>query len=243
MRTLSGAGESANTQGTDILGRQNSRTVEEINACKRAANSVRERLLQLYPWTFAKRTKDNPDQIEAITGWKYGYSLSVLPMAILAVYSNGEPIDFEVQSTSSNHFYCNSENVSVVYISESLNMSVWPGIFQDAFCYELAQEIILATTGNSEQIALLEQKKQALIVDAYKSGAIKFETRIPVKQELFNRAIGLVKGQKRDQQLDMRNNRYEDEISACKRAFDSARKTTPLDESREACIIFVNSLN
>lgn len=217
-RTLKTTGATATQQGIDNAGFFNDREVEAIAICKNSSSYVRDRVLQLYAWTFARKTA-TLETSTAISGWAYGYTLPSDCLTVLTALSNGEPVDFEVVG---GKLYSNGAGVEVRYTARISDMTQWPSSFANVFCYELAQEVISGTTANPEQIALLEQKKQTLVAEAYKIGAIKIETRIPVKQELFNRAIGLVKG-KKTEQPDFMDNRYEDEISACKRSFNSLR--------------------
>ena len=219
-RTLKGTSEQGNNAGADTSGQMNVRNREEIAACKRAAPSVRDRLLQLYPWTFARHTSELTQEAVNVSGWTNGYVLPSDCLQVLSVLHNDEPIDYEAIDT---RVYCNASGVTVRYTARVVSMDKLPGVFVDVYCYALAEEVISATTGNNEQIALLEQKKQALIVDAYKIGAIKTESRIPAKHELYNRAIGLVRGQKQGITPDMKMTRYEDEISTCRRSFDGVR--------------------
>lgn len=219
QRSIKTTGQTAIEQGIDNYGNPNDRTQTENAICKKSTPSIRDKLFQMYSWTFARKTA-NLENTTTISGWNYGYKLPSDCITILTVLSDGEPIDWEV---ANGCLYCNGANASARYTAQITDFNKWSSSFANVFCYELAQEIISATTANPEQVTLLEQKKQTLIADAYKIGAIRIETRIPVKQELFNRAIGLVKGQKNGEQPDFMNNRYEDEIAACKRAFNSIR--------------------
>ena len=218
VRTAKSTSEAATVHGTDYAGMKNPRNIEEIRVCRQSAGSVRDKLLQLYPWVFARKSAELTPA-GTISGWSNGYVLPSDCLDVLAVLCDGEPADFEAVN---DRVYCNGENASVRYTARVEDMGKWSSGFVDVFCYELAEEIISATTGSNEQVAILEQKKQALIADAYKTGTIKTETRIPVKQELYNRAIGLVKGLKTEK-AEVLDTRYEDEISACRRGYDSIR--------------------
>lgn len=218
QRTLSPSGNAAAEQGVDITGDVNYREREALAVCRRSLPAVRDRLLQLYPWVFARKNAELL-ATETISGWSNGYSLPSDCMNVLTVLAGNEPVDYEVVN---GYVYCNSAGASVRYTAKVEEVSTWPGVFVDAVCYELAEEIVSALTGNNESIAVLEQKKQAAIVEAYKVGTIKTETRIPAKYELFNRAIGLVKGLKTEQ-ADMLDTRYEDELSACRRSYENVR--------------------
>ncbi len=217
-RTLKSTSESATTQGIDYGGLKNPRNIEEIRVCRQSSGSVRDKLLQLYPWVFARKSAELTPT-GTISGWDNGYILPSDCLDVLTVLCDGEPADFEAVN---DRVYCNGANASARYTARVEDMAKWSSGFVDVFCYELAEEIISATTGSNEQVVVLEQKKQALIADAYKTGAIKTETRIPVKQELYNRAIGLVKGLKTEK-ADVLDTRYEDEISACRRGYNSIR--------------------
>ncbi len=218
VRSLKTTADTAVQQGVDNFGIPNDRTNAEIQACKRCSESVRDKLLQVYPWVFARKSADLT-VTGTISGWSNGYSLPDDCLHVLTVLADNEPVDFEVVNDC---VYCNGANAAIRYTARVTDMNAWSSGFVNVFCYELAEEIISATTGNNEGIAVLEQKKQALVVEAYKMGVIKTETRIPAKLELFNRAIGLVKGLKTEQP-DILDTRYEDEISACRRCYDSVR--------------------
>ena len=219
VRSLKSTSEAAAAQGIDYAGMKNPRNIEELNVCRQSTERVRDKLLQLYPWEFARRNATLSSDY-AITGWENGYKLPDDCLTVLTVLVDGEPVDYETSRGSL--IYCNGAGAILRYTGRVESESLWSPAFVDAFCYELAEEIISATTGSNESIALLEQKKQALIADAYKIGAIKTETRIPARQELYNRAIGLVKGLKTEQP-DILDNRYEDELSTCRRSHDSIR--------------------
>lgn len=219
VRTQKATSEAASAQGIDYSGMKNPRNIEELKVCRQSINSVRDKLLQMYPWEFARMNMTLSVMSAGMSGWSNGYVLPADCLTVLTVIIDGEPVDYEVIG---RNLYCNGAGASIRYTGRVEDMSVWSAGFTDAVCYELAEEIISATTGSNEGIAVLEQKKQALIVDAYKIGAIQTETRIPAKLELFNRAIGLVKGLKTEQP-DILDNRYEDELSACRRSYASVR--------------------
>lgn len=219
VRTLKTTSDVAVQQGVDNYGILNDRTNAEIQACKRCYESVRDRTLQMYPWAFARMNAMLFEVSASVNGWSNSYALPDNCLTVLTVIVDDEPVDYEVIGCN---LYCNGAGASIRYTGRVEDTSLWSPAFVDALCYELAEEIISATTGSNEGVAVLEQKKQALIADAYKMGAIKTETRIPAKLELFNRAIGLVKGLKTEQP-DILDNRYEDELSACRRCYASMR--------------------
>ena len=219
VRTQKSTSETAAVQGIDYSGMKNPRNIEEIRVCRQSGENVRDKLLQMYPWMFARKNMTLSVISTAISGWSNGYVLPADCMTVLTVIVGGEPVDYEV---AGGNLYCNGAEATIRYTGKVEDMSAWSYVFRDVYCYELAEEIISATTGNHEGVVVLEQKKQALIADAYKIGVIKTETRIPARIELYNRAIGLVKGLKTEQ-ADILDNRYEDELSACRRSYANVR--------------------
>ena len=152
---------------------------EEAVVCALHFERVRDRLLQIYPWVFARVHK------------KYSTSESrVLPsdcLTVLCVLKDGEPLEYD-----GNTIPLNTDEV--IYTQGVVNWGKWPPIFCDVFVYSLAIEICPAVTGKPEYTQLLEQKVQELIHRAHQIGAIKAETRLTLKEELYNRAIGLARG-------------------------------------------------
>lgn len=217
-RTLNPSGEQTNQQGYENVGNPNWRTESEHEICRLSSDSIRDKLLSLYAWTFAKRSI-TPQRTSTSSGWTYAYELPSDCLTVLTVLDSGEASDYEV---SDGKVYSNAENAEVRYTARISEMSDWAGAFRDAFCYGLAEEICASSFGASELITQLEQRLQQIITEAYKTGVIKTETRIPMKRELFNRAIGLVKGMKTEKP-DILDTRYQDEVSACYRSYETLR--------------------
>ena len=191
-RTVSGTSEAALSQGMDITGMQDVRYIKALKAAKGSYDMIRDKLAGLYPWLFLRKSTALT-AATTIAGWTNGYNKPADCLTVLTVLADGEAEDWEEAGT---RIYSNGENAVIRYTSKMENISAWPSLFCDVFVYGLAVEISASTTGATQLTALLEQKLAALIQDGYKIGAIKTEPRIPVTRELFNRAIGLVKGLK-----------------------------------------------
>ena len=196
---------------------------DEAVVCALHFERVRDRLQQMYPWVFARK--------------HYQYVSSVggkLPddcLTVLCVLQDGKPIEYDIR----NEILQPNNADEVIYTAKVPTISHWPPIFCDVFIYSLAIEICPAVTGKPEYTQLLEQKMQGLIHQAQQIGAIKGETRLTFGEELYNRAIGLVRGQRTvketsttatQQGLDTAgfvNDRMTAEYQACVRAADSVR--------------------
>ena len=232
QRTLKPESNAAYEQGTDNFGDLNSRRREEIAACERASESVRDRLFELYAWKFARRNAYLTVSSGSIAGWKYNYPLPEDCVKVLNLFSDDEPADYE---ECYGRIYCDANSPTVRYTARITDISEWPGIFRDVYVCNLAQEIILSSTHNLESVQLLEAKSQSLIRDAVRTGAIRGETELPPKEELFRRAISLAHGTRAvsptgnasiEQGIDITGdiNYYaREEILICKRSYEYHR--------------------
>ena len=220
-------------QGIDTAGFVNERMTAEYQACVRASDSVRDRLLGLYAWRFARKSMLMTSKTIVNNGWSFGYKLPNDCVRVLSVLTaGGELVDFEEVE---GFVCCKEENPRIRYTAKVTDITEWPGIFADVFCYSLAQEIVLATTGNAETIQLLEAKAQSLIQNAQRLGEIKADVKIPAGEELYNRAIALVRGQRTisptsqaasEQGVDIAGDvsyREREAISVCRRSMPELR--------------------
>ena len=197
---------------------------DEAVVCAMHFARVRDRLQQLYPWTFTRRSRT------------FGTFNREIPDDCLAVLclldSTGKPLDFNPLALNGD---IPSDAYEIIYTMKVEEVKKWPPIFCDVFVYSLAVEICPAITGTSEYVQLLETKAQDLINHAYHMGLIKAETRLTLSEELFNRAIGLVRGQRTVKETSETarhhgienagfvNDRMTAEYQACVRAADSVR--------------------
>ena len=232
QRSLTGTGNTAAEQGIDIAGAYNVRTNEEIKACSMAWESVRDRLLGLYPWTFARKNATLSTTTANISSWLLSYQKPDDCLKVLEVISNGEPVDYE---EAGENICVNATSPKVTYTAQILDVDKWAGAFVDVYCYSLAQEIILATTRDVEAVQVLEQKAQSLIREAVKTGAIRYDVKIPLSEEIYNRAISLVRGQRTlsptgnataEQGLDFTgdvNYREREAVAVCRRSLPELR--------------------
>ena len=233
IRTLSTASTAGVEQGIDNAGIPEWRVRAEIQACERAAASVRDRLLGQYAWRFARRVITLTETTGSTRGWTYGYTLPEDCLRLLAVVStDGEVVEYE---EIRGKVFTNCTSPTLRYTARDSTMNNWPGEFVDVYVYQLAEEIVLATTNDANTIQLLGQKSQQLIHEAERSGAIKAETRLLPKDEIFRRAIDLIHGQRTlsptgntsaEQGLDFTGYvtyREEQELRACRNAYETVR--------------------
>ena len=137
---------------------------DEAVVCALHFERVRDRLFQIYPWTFARKSAT----VEA------GGSLPSDCMNILCILVDGSPVDYEVTAGRLN----TSARSEIHYTAKITDVNQWSGIFRDVFVYSLAVEICSAVTGKPEYAQVLEQKVQELIHRAQQTGSIQSETRL-----------------------------------------------------------------
>ena len=225
--TLKPTGTQAIQEGINNYGIPDYRQHEEIAACKRAAPNVRDRLLQLYPWTFARKNVDLSSSLTGAAGWAYGFNLPTDCLTVLTVLANVEgsiiPVEWE---QSGNTIFCSHSQITVRYTSQSQNLSEWPATFKDAFVYLLASEIMLAVApaneGTLNAIKGFEEAATAIISQGYKIGVIRAETRLPIKNAIIARSVGLLRGMGKDEPL-IPDERSQDEAASALRVFASVR--------------------
>lgn len=211
QRSIKETSTAALTQGTDNAGFVNDRMTAEYQVCEHSGENVRDRLLELYPWLFARKTALLSERITAVGGWEYGYKLPPDCLKVLAVIGSGNALDYE---NIGENVYTGEEAGSVRYTGLVEEAEKWPGSFRDLFTYQLAIEVVYATTGNVQVIQMLEQKSFQVIQFAYNSGLIQNETKLPASDELYGRAINIAHGsEEADENITARNAR---EYSVCK---------------------------
>ena len=184
-RSMKETSAGAVEQGLDTAEFVNDRMTAEYQACVRASDSVRDRLLGLYAWRFARRSKYLNSKTIVNNGWGFGYALPNDCVKLLSVLTaDGELIDFEEVE---GLVCCKEENPAIRYIAKVTDIAERPEIFADVFCCELAAEIAASTTGNIDLSRTLKEQAEGLIQEAERTGAIRYDTYLTLPQELYNR--------------------------------------------------------
>lgn len=211
QRTIKETSTAALTQGTDNAGFVNDRMTAEYQVCEHSAESVRNRLLELYPWVFARKSASLLGMAQGSGGWSYSYQLPSDCLKVLAVIGSDKALEFEQAGAK---VFTNNDAQTVRYTGLVEDAGKWPGSFRDLFTYQLAIEVVYATSGNVQVIQLLEQKSLQVIQFAYNSELIQNETKLPASDELYGRAINIAHGsEEADENITARNAR---EYSVCK---------------------------
>ena len=139
-------------------------------------------------------------------GWAYGFNLPLDCLTVLTVLADVDgaviPVEWE---QSGNKIFCSHSQITVRYTSQSSDLSEWPATFKDAFVYLLASEIMLAVApaneGTLNAIKGFEEAATAIISQGYKIGVIRAETRLPIKNAIIARSVGLLRGMGKDEPL------------------------------------------
>ena len=144
QRIASPTGSVASEQGVDFTGDINYREREAIAVCKRSLPEIRDKLLMLYAWKFARCTA-NLSSTSKKSGWNYAYTKPSDCMKVLAVLSSDEPVEFE---EADGLILCNSSgSMTVRYVKAITELDALDPVFKEVLCYELAEEVSAALSG------------------------------------------------------------------------------------------------
>ena len=188
-RLVLSSGERSLREDLNYEGLAGAHSQDETVACARHFSFVRDRLLKLHPWVFARRTAAPARRTDAVAGWDYAFALPTDCLKVLAVVEGGMALThFEIVD---GELLCNYETVHLRYTAKVTDTSKWDPAFEDAFCAALAGEIAAAVTVNAQTISLMEQRAQMAIQDGYRTGAIRGETGLPVRTERWLDYCGL----------------------------------------------------
>ena len=159
------------------------RAQDEAVTCARHFAFVRDRLLRLHPWTFARKTAAPARLAAPIPGWAAAYALPADCLRLLALVSGKDQKALVHYETLGRTVLCNHSPVHARYTARVTDTSQWDPAFADAFCASLAGEAVAAITGEVNAIQMMEQRAQLAIQDAYRTGAISPVTGLPLQED------------------------------------------------------------
>ena len=172
---------------------------DEAVTCARHFPFIRDKLLTLYPWVFARKTTPPAQLASPTPGWKYAYawpSDCLKPLALVAVpewpeWARVKEWPLSTGAEQLAHFEsvgrtlcCNHKAIQLRYTAKITDDSQWDAIFTDIFCSMLAGEAIASVIGEPQAIQLMDQRAQAGILEAHRTGAISQNTGLPISHIL-----------------------------------------------------------
>lgn len=179
-------------EALDYEGLAAARAQDEAVTCARHFAFVRDRLLRLHPWTFARKTAALARLVAPLPGWGAAYSLPTDCLRLLALVSGEQTlVHYE---TLGRTVLCNHGSVHARYTARVTDTSLWDPTFADAFCASLAGEAVAAITGEVNAIQMMEQRAQLAIQDAYRTGAISCAGELPLQQSAWMDYSGVPSG-------------------------------------------------
>ncbi len=146
--------------------------------CKEQYSKIRDELLESHPWNFAiKRVS----LAQLVTGPTYGYTYQYqLPTDCLRVLVlSEEATEFKVEG---RYLLTDDESITISYIAQITDTSIFPPMFKDLIARRLASEIAYAMTNS----ATMTQNMWAL----YESALPRVRSRDAMEgtpDSLFNR--------------------------------------------------------
>lgn len=175
--------ERAMLESLNYEGLAAARAQDEAVTCVRHFAFVRDRLLRLHPWLFARRTAAPARLAAPIPGWAAAYALPADCLRLLALVSGKDQKTLVHYETLGRTVLCNHSPVHVRYTARVTDVDQWDPAFADAFCASLAGEAVAAITGEVNAIQMMEQRAQLAIQDAYRTGAISPVTGLPLQED------------------------------------------------------------
>jgi hypothetical protein len=149
---------------------------DEAVSCARHFESVRDGLVNTYPWVFARRNAPLSLSGGSMAGWRFVYSLPADCVKLHElVQPHGTTPKYE---QSGNTVGCDAKNVSAKYTVIIKDTTQWPMLFQDAFCARLAQEISLSVSGEPAMGSQAFQLFQFAISEGYRTGILDPGTKV-----------------------------------------------------------------
>ena len=177
-----------------------SHSQDEAVVCALHFESVRDSLLQLYPWIFAKKTENLPQLKENGSGWRYSFLLPSDCLKVSAVITEDKRVDFyEAKQediseappmielleyeTTGEYLYSNRTPVILRYQAKITDISKWDLAFTNLFIIKLAQAIAGAIRADASVVQGLENNAAQIIQAAIDNGLIKADTGLQLQRE------------------------------------------------------------
>jgi hypothetical protein len=153
---------------------------EEAISCVRYFAGVRDELLSLYPWVFARKSAA-PAQlgVNPLPGWEYAFSLPADCLKVLAVTWNGRRSLFRYYEIVGRTMGANVSPLHIMYTARITDTNLWDGAFSDAFCALLAGEMGASVMGEPQLIGMMEQRAALHIANARAAGLIAEAAQLP----------------------------------------------------------------
>ena len=177
-----------------------SHSQDEAVVCALHFENVRDSLLQLYPWVFARKSETLPQLSENGSGWSYSFLLPPDCLKVLAVNTNDKRVNFyeaknkdisevppmiellEYEATG-EYLYTNRTPVIIRYQAKITDISKWDLAFTNVFIIKLAEAIAGAIRADAQIVQGLENSATQIIQSAIENGLISSDTGLQKQRE------------------------------------------------------------
>lgn len=193
-RLILGGNERGMLEALDYEGLAGAGAQDEALSCARHFAAVRDGLLSVHPWVFARRTS-SPARLTAETdGWRYAYVIPLDCLRVLRVLSKSplavttlrhhlhEELKWEIYG---GHIVCNHEDIVIRYTSRIEDTQKWDPMFADAFVMLLAGEIAAEVQGDISARERFAESARMKISEAYSAAAIQADAGLPKRSGLW----------------------------------------------------------
>jgi hypothetical protein len=201
-------------EALDYVGLIASYAQEEAVTCARHFENVRDRLLQIHPWVFARKSAAPAQLSDPVQGWRHAYALPMDCLKVLALIKTPKRLyDLDVYYHRHHHratgamtvahweqlgrtFCCNYKDIQIRYTARIEDTESWNQApsFVDAFCATLAGEMAVAISGDANLTQLMAAKAQSAIIEAHRTGAVADAHELPEQRDLWMDYSGVPSG-------------------------------------------------
>jgi hypothetical protein len=195
----------------------NGHVQREAVVCARHFPNVRDRLLQLHPWVFARKEVSPVEMSSPVEGWRFAYMLPTDCLKVLSLIDRPHrhhgihPHHYHghyhkaTGAMSLQHYEqigrvicCNFKDIHLRYTAKIENTDLWDPSYVDAFCSSLAMEIAPSVCSTPVIGASMAQAMnvlaQSAILQAHRTGAVSEANELPTQEPLWMDYSGVPTG-------------------------------------------------
>jgi hypothetical protein len=189
----------------------------EAIVCVRHFANIRDRLLQVHPWVFARK-ETTPAQLSSpVEGWRFAYMLPADCLKVLALVDRPHRHHDHEHHYHHGHYHkstgamllqhyeqigrvvcCNYKDIHMRYTARIDRTEDWDPCYVDAFCATLAMEIAASVCGNPNIGASMAQTMavlvQSAILQAHRTGVVSDAHELPTQETLWMDYSGVPTG-------------------------------------------------
>ena len=132
-------------------------------------DTVRDAVLQQYPWNFAIKRVNLPADVTA-PSWGWGSAFS-LPSDCLQLLEIKDNVPYEIEG---GKILCDQADILYIrYIAKITDVALWPPVFVEVFAHEGAIETCVRITDDNALLQLLTVQKNDIVNSALATDSVE----------------------------------------------------------------------